>query len=75
MELYFMRHGEANPCEDDFIRSLTHNGRKQVKALAERWKHENIYFDKIIASPYRRTIETAEIIGDTLGCPLEIDDD
>lgn len=74
MELYLMRHGEVNSCEDDFTKSLTDNGRKQVKALANKWKHENIYFDKIIASPYRRTIETAEIIGDTLGCSLEIDD-
>lgn len=74
MELYFLRHGEANSKEDDFHRSLTDNGREQVNTLANKWKDEKIRFNKIIVSPYRRTLETAEIIGDVLGCSLDIDD-
>lgn len=75
MELYFLRHGETNFNEDDFSRPLTYNGQEQVNILANTWKDENIKFDKIIVSPYRRTIETAELIGSILGCSLEIDDE
>lgn len=72
---YFaMRHGEAqnnisvetiansSPC------SLTEEGRRQVEVSAEAFSEK---IDVIIASPYVRTKETAQIICEKLGFPFE----
>lgn len=75
---YFaMRHGEAESVVNRTISSakyhhenpLTSVGREQVKAAAEILRSENI--DIIIASPYRRTTETAKIVASELGIPEE----
>ncbi|MBT3258760.1 MAG: histidine phosphatase family protein [Deltaproteobacteria bacterium] len=70
MKWYFVRHGEI----ESNIRKvyagwsderLTARGRKQAVATARRLKE--IDFSDVYASPIRRTMETAGIIGDTLG--------
>ena len=62
--LYFVRHGETNSnLQKNVVRfndRLTELGRKQAQELAERIS--NISIDIILASPHKRTIETAEII-------------
>ncbi len=64
--LYLIRHGEAyNPEQIIYGRApvpLTDKGRQQIKDLAERFKKEQVIPDIIIASPIRRTVETAEEI-------------
>lgn len=64
MRLYFVRHGETNSNLQKSVVSfndeLTETGRKQAQELAERIS--NIYIDIILASPHKRTKETAEII-------------
>jgi isoleucyl-tRNA synthetase len=71
-----MRHGEADSNvrgivsykpEDDV--HLTERGRAQVKKYAEGLKGSGI--DVIIASPVLRTKETARIVAETLGIPVE----
>lgn len=52
---------------------LTEKGRLQARALAERWKLENVRFDLVITSPLVRAKETAEIIVAALHSKLEID--
>ncbi len=69
-DLYLMRHAKAEPGlnMDDSERALTEEGRAQVvqagKALLfAQWPLPK----KIITSPYKRAVETAEIIGEELG--------
>jgi len=72
---FVMRHGEAESVVNRTISSakyhhenpLTSLGREQVKETANKLKSENI--DIIIASPYRRTTETAKIVATELGIP------
>lgn len=52
---------------------LTHRGRAQAQALAERWQKEKKQFDHVIASPLTRTKETAEIIASALNLKVEFD--
>lgn len=50
---------------------LTELGRAQAHAVAERLAAEDVA--AIVASPYRRTLETADIIEARLGVPVTID--
>ncbi len=74
----FVRHGEAENnvqkiVSDDIEGSnLTEKGRKQVADLAKKIKKEN--FELIVASPVLRTAQTAEILAEKLGLPIEFDE-
>jgi probable phosphoglycerate mutase len=46
---------------------LSERGRDQALALALRWKSEDVTFDRVIASPLSRALETARIIAGALG--------
>ena len=74
----FLRHGESvGNAEDRFQGQadfpLTEKGRLQARALAERWQAEGVTFDRCISSPLLRASQTAQIITDALGVPLEFD--
>ena len=69
---FVMRHGEAELNLEDLINSdpknvyhLTDEGKKQVKMTAEDLKSKKIDF--ILASPFTRCKETAEIVRKTIG--------
>jgi broad specificity phosphatase PhoE len=73
-----LRHGESVgnaearwQGQSDF--PLTDTGRAQARALAERWKKENVKFDFLISSPLVRAKETAEIIASALDLKVELD--
>src|SRR3989339_1264657 len=75
-DYFVMRHGESetntkgivsHKADDPF--PLTERGRTQVKTSASKLKEEGI--ELIIASPILRTKETAEIVAQTLGLPVE----
>lgn len=53
--------------------SLTPLGRQQVAAAAEQLKGHVAGFRRILASPYTRTLETAEIVARVLDLPVEIE--
>ncbi len=67
MRLFVLRHGQAEPCNtDDFHRTLTEEGRGEVKKiLAENYKELN-HIQKIWVSPYLRAQQTAIIAAETL---------
>ena len=72
-----MRHGEAESNvrgvvsgKKDNPHHLTKKGKTQVRAAAEKLKKEG-GVDVIVASPFVRTKETAEIVADTLGIDKE----
>ncbi|MBM3523020.1 MAG: histidine phosphatase family protein [Alphaproteobacteria bacterium] len=50
---------------------LTDIGRRQAAEAADALRQENVR--RLIASPYRRTLQTASIIAERLGVPIEID--
>ena len=59
--------GSSNP-------GLTDEGRDQVRATAEWLKPIATDVDVVVSSPVRRTLESAEILGDVLGHPVEVED-
>lgn len=73
-----LRHGESvgnaeSRWQGQADYPLTDTGRAQVRALAGRWKNEKARFDLVIASPLKRTRETAEIIASALGLKIEFE--
>ena len=77
-DFVFLRHGESvGNAEERFQGQadypLTDTGRRQAQALAERWKQEGLQLDLVITSPLARARETAVIIAQELGIPVEED--
>src|SRR5512138_1428449 len=77
-DFVFLRHGESvGNAESRFQGQadypLTDVGRLQAQTLAERWKREGMRLDVAITSPLARARETAEIISQLLGVPVEED--
>ena len=76
----FMRHGRSR-ADDEMVHDgrydapLTDVGRAQVKSRAEEWKYARIKFDVIVASPLVRASESADIVSEILGVPIEYDPD
>ena len=66
MMLYVVRHGEAEEGPDDSARLLTKGGRKEVTATARIATAAGLEVQRIIHSPRRRALETAEIWAKTL---------
>ena len=69
-----VRHGESVGNAEDRLQGhvdypLSDRGRAQALALAQRWKSEAITFDRVIASPLSRALETGRIIAAALGIP------
>ena len=79
-KIFLVRHGEA---EQNVLRilssmsngaqhGLTERGREQIRHVAAGLQMESI--EMIFASPLRRTVETAEIISQSLGLWYALDD-
>lgn len=67
MNLYVIRHAIAvdpgtSGYEEDSQRPLTDKGRKKMEAIAAGLVALEVKLDMILASPYRRARETAEIL-------------
>ncbi len=73
--IYFVRHGEtilnAKNIRQGPDGSLSDKGRIQAQATAKRFPSHKGKPEVIIASPYQRTKETAEIISKELGMEIE----
>lgn len=73
--LLIMRHGEAVAGSPDHLRRLTVHGEQQASLmagwLASRVNKGELDMLRIIASPYVRAQQTAQIIGQALGCEVE----
>jgi 2,3-bisphosphoglycerate-dependent phosphoglycerate mutase len=75
-----LRHGESFGNANGYHQGqydfpLTELGRNQVILLKRRWIKEQKFFDRVISSPLSRARETAEIITNGLGIPLEFNED
>jgi len=76
MNLYLLRHAIAEPRDDsvypdDSRRPLSKKGRIKMDAIAKGIKSLAINPDIILTSPYKRTLETAEILHRTMGLKKE----
>src|SRR5437899_6839282 len=71
MRLVIVRHAEAAPGNPDELRTLTHEGREQARALGVHLRAEGLAPDAILSSPLLRARETARTLG--LGDP-EVDE-
>ena len=77
--LVFLRHGESignaqSRWQGQSDYPLTDKGRAQARALAKRWKSEDMKFDLVITSPLVRAQETANIIAKVLNLKVERDE-
>jgi phosphohistidine phosphatase len=68
MDLFILRHGEADKSSDtdDFARSLTVGGTRDVTHVARWLKGLDMKFDVIITSPLKRANQTASIVAKIL---------
>ena len=78
--LLFLRHGESVGNAEGYYQGqqdfqLTRRGRNQVRRLISRWQLDGTRIDQIITSPLVRSKDTAEMIAQALGCPVEVDPD
>lgn len=79
--IYLLRHGEtlyrgvqpepAAPAASAY--DLTERGVEQIRGLAELFRAVQV--DRVVASPLARSFDTASIIAEPLGLPVEADDD
>jgi phosphohistidine phosphatase len=71
MELYLMRHAEAlltgGTVRSDDERPLSARGEAQAQHIAEQLLSKGVALGGIIASPLRRTQQTAAILSEALG--------
>ena len=78
MRVYFVRHGiaeDAGPGMSDHERQLTSEGIAKMKLGAELFTQNGVDPARIYSSPLVRARQTAEIIAERLGCPIEIADE
>lgn len=75
MKLWLARHGYAGDYLTDpqaeRQRPLTPAGRVAVRAVGANLRARGERPKVILASPLRRTMQTADILGDVLGAPVE----
>lgn len=71
MELYILRHGEAQPRETglaDGSRKLIAKGKRDVRAVVKLARKAGLRPDLILTSPLRRAAETAAIAAGLCHC-------
>lgn len=76
MKLYFMRHGESTAnllgefSNSGFKHPLTKAGVEQARTAARSLA--GLTVERIYSSPVMRAVQTAQILGESLGAPLQI---
>ncbi len=79
LEVYFLRHGETTWNRSKVLQGaishpdLTDRGVKMAEATAHGLAEAGIKFDRIYASPLKRALHTAEIVGATTGMKPVVD--
>jgi phosphohistidine phosphatase len=71
MEIYVLRHGEAEERETglaDRDRKLTAKGKRDLKDVLKIARKAEVAPDLILTSPLRRAQETAALAAEVLGC-------
>ena len=71
MEIYLMQHGAALPKEQDLEEGLSPDGKARIHASGKALKKMGISFDVILSSPKKRSKQTASIVAEEVGFPLD----
>jgi phosphohistidine phosphatase len=71
MEIYLMQHGPNLSKDEDPEESLSLEGEVQISKAAQAIKKMGLEFDVIIASPKKRSQQTAAVVARTLGFPVD----
>lgn len=77
MKLLIIRHADAGPHDparypDDTLRPITAKGRKQHRKVAKRLGRRDLVPELLLASPWLRAWETAEVTSAETGCPAPV---
>jgi phosphohistidine phosphatase len=71
MEIYLMQHGPSLPKEKDPDEGLSPEGEGRIHTSGKALKKMGIVFDAILASTKKRSRQTAAIIAEEVGFPIE----
>ena len=71
MDLWLVRHGEAMSARENPARPLTPKGVRSVSAIAETLAGKMGSLDLVAASGKRRALETAAILAEAAGYPVD----
>jgi len=74
MDLYFMRHAEAEdtaPGRSDAERQLTEKGIRRSREAGTALRALGVELDLILTSPLARALQTADIVAEIMGTPVE----
>ena len=69
MRVYLLRHGiaeDGRPGMPDSERALTGEGRRKLRDVIKAAKGAGFAPDLIVSSPYRRCVETADLLAQML---------
>lgn len=65
--LLLLRHAHSDPGEDDLGRPLSERGRREARAVGALMRAKELRPGRIVASPARRTVGTAQAVVEALG--------
>jgi len=71
MEIYLMQHGPALPKDQDPDEGLNPEGEARIHASGRALKKMGLGFDTILSSPKKRSKQTAAIVAEEVGFPVE----
>jgi phosphohistidine phosphatase len=71
MEIYLMQHGPALPKDQDPEEGLGSEGKERIHASGKALKKMGVTFDAILSSSKKRSKDTAAIVAEQVGFPLE----
>lgn len=71
MEIYLMQHGPALPKDQDPEEGLNPEGKERIHASGQALKKMGVAFDAILSSPKKRSKQTAAIVAEAVGFPVE----
>ncbi len=77
MELAVIRHAVAEPHGPDLPdaeRALTKEGRKKFRAAVDGMRALDLRFDRVLHSPLRRAVETADLLAPLIDGDTEVTD-
>ncbi len=71
MEIYLMQHGPNLSKDEDSEESLSPEGEAQVSRAAQAINKMGLTFDVVIASTKKRSQQTAAIVAEAIGFPVD----
>jgi len=71
LQVYIVRHGEAEPAgaDGDAGRRLTPRGQLQARSAAAGLRALDVRLDRLLTSPLQRALETAALLAEELEAP------